>query len=132
MNAQERFDGQIVKAEGYLSRDLHGIHLLQPGCDWHVNLGRSDDLSDARAFHSVLKEIRRRPMMVRLRVTGRFTVPKPGPGEKPGDNLLVLLGSYLHLTEAKVLRAIPLSSGDAARYRDWLDDPRGRPFRPRP
>jgi hypothetical protein len=36
------------------------------------------------------------------------------------------MGTYLDLTEAKVLSAIPLSRGDAARYQDWLDDPRGR------
>ena len=130
MNAPERFEGQIVKVEGYLSRDTHGIHLLQPGCDWEINLLWHDDLSDARAFQSVVREIRRQPMMVRLRVTGRFKDPKPKPADRLEDNLEVLLGSYLDLTDAKVLRAIPLSRGDAARYRDWLDEPRGRPFRP--
>ena len=63
MNAPERFDGQIVTVEGYLTRDSHGVHLLQPGCDWEINLGGPDDLSGARAFHSVVKEIRRQPMM---------------------------------------------------------------------
>jgi hypothetical protein len=137
MAAPDRHVGQTMTIEGYVIVGNHGVHMLEPGCEYEINLVWSDrDFRGRRAFLRIVRQLRGERMMVRLRATGTFQNPQPSeePRNEDGlrieDCLICLLGPYLDLAEVEVMTAQRLSRLDARRYQNWLEDPGSGPFRP--
>lgn len=131
--APDRYLGQTIAVEGYVIVGNHGVHMLEPGCDYEINLVDSGrDFRGARSFHRVVRRLESGPVMVKLRATGTFSDSEPSEGRPLEDNLLSMLGPYLELTEVQIVTVQSLSRLEWRRYQDWLDDPGSDQFRPSP
>ena len=137
MAAPDRHLDRTITIEGYVIVGNHGVHMLEPGCEYEINLVESDrEFRGRRAFRRVIRQLRGERMMVRLRATGSFQNAQPGAepriedGLRIEDCLICLLGPYLDLAEVEIVTAQRLSRLDARRYQDWLENPGSGPFRP--
>ncbi len=126
MERIEDFRGRIVTIEGHAVVDTHGLHLLEPGCRYKLNLERPDDgaRGDGR-LEAMRGRMRAGRIMVILRATGQLEYSPPYFGHvifSQAD------GPYIDLTRVKILSRQSLSRQEWRRYREWLEDPRGDPF----
>jgi hypothetical protein len=126
MERPEHFRGRTVTIEGHAIVDTHGLHLLEPGCDYEIELeSRDGGTRGARQLDAMMGRMRGERIMAILRATGEVVYAPPYFG-----HVIFSLaeGPYIDLDRVKILSRQSLSRQEWRRYREWLDDPRGDPF----
>lgn len=132
MERIDHYRGRTVEMTGHLRVGNHGVHLLEPGCKYEINLSWRGRTAGGLRLRRIVDRYRTHPMMMRVRVKGKVKAVESRRGPHGEENRLALGGPWVEVDEARVISLRRLSESDEHRYHDWLGDKKGRPFHPGP